>query len=80
MGMPSLPMQVWSIKTRQGKPQDVDVSRPQAATTPLTRLILTNFHPNVNSVEQCFLMWTKKFTVYTCLDTLWLPDWCDTNF
>ena len=66
MGIPSLRTQVSSIKTRQGKPQDVDVSRPQAATTPLTTLILTNFREDVNSEKQCFVIWVEKFTVCTC--------------
>ena len=65
-GEPSLRMQVSSIKTRQRKPQDVDVSRPHAATTPLTTPILTNFRGDVNREKQCFTTWIKKFTIYTC--------------
>ena len=50
------------------------MSRPQAATTPLTTPILTNFRINVNTKKQCFTKRIKKFTIYTLL-----PVFCRTN-
>ena len=61
-------MQVSSIKTRQSHAQNVDVPRPQVATTPLTTHILTNFRNKVNRKKQYFADWIEKFTIYTKLE------------